>query len=237
MLHTTRAVVLRTFKHSDKGTVLKAYTEAFGIRSYMVRTGTRKDRREAALQPLSRVELVVTETGDREMHAVREIRVSMPYLRLHVEHERGLLALFTQEVFYRTLREEAQDPALFAFVMQVLEAMDSSEDLANFPLVLLVELSRHLGICPAPPEPGEDRFDLREGHFFTGDAPHDLSLTPEVSAAFAQLLTTDIGRSSARIPAALRRALLDGLLTYYRLHVEGFGELRSVEVLRAVQGG
>jgi DNA repair protein RecO (recombination protein O) len=237
MLHTTRAVVLRTFKHSDKGTVLKAYTEAFGIRSYMVRMGSRKDRREAALQPLSRVELVVTETGDREMHAVREIRVSMPYLRLHVDHERGLLALFTQEVFYRTLREEAQDPALFAFVMQVLEAMDSSEELANFPLVLLVELSRHLGICPAPPEAGEDRFDLREGYFFTGDAPHDLSLTPEVSAAFAQLLTTDIGQPSARIPASVRRTLLDGLLTYYRLHVEGFGELNSVEVLRAVQGG
>ncbi len=237
MLHTTRAVVLRTFKHSDKGTVLKAYTEAFGIRSYMVRTGSRKDRREAALQPLSRVELVVTESGDKEMHAVREIRVSMPYLRLHVDHERGLLALFTQEVLYRTLREESQDPALFAFVMQVLESMDSNAELANYPLVLLVELSRHLGICPAPPGPGEGRFDLREGCFFAGDAQHDLCLTAEVSTAFAHLLSSDSGHPTTRIPAVVRRSLLDGLLTYYRLHVEGFGELRSVEVLRTVVGG
>lgn len=236
MLHTTRAVVLRTFKHSDKGTVLKAYTEAFGIRSYMVRTGARKDGREAALQPLSRLELVVTETGDREMHTVRELRVSMPYLRLHVEHERGLLALFTQEVFYRTLREESQDPSLFAFVMNVLEVMDSSDELANYPLVLLVELSRHLGICPAPPNVGDEHFDLREGCFFAGVAQHDLCLTSEVSAAFAQLMMADIGHPSARIPASVRRSLLDGLLTYYRLHVEGFGELRSLEVLRAVLG-
>ena len=41
MLHTTRGIVLRTFKHGDGSNVLKAYTEAFGARTYMVRTGKR----------------------------------------------------------------------------------------------------------------------------------------------------------------------------------------------------
>ena len=60
MLQTTRAIVLRTIRHGDRGVVLKAFTEASGLRGYMVRTGGKGPSRMAALQPLARVELVVT---------------------------------------------------------------------------------------------------------------------------------------------------------------------------------
>lgn len=233
MLHTTHAVVLRTFKHGDRSTVLRAYTELFGARSYMVRIGGRNASRNAALQPLSRVELVVSETGERDMHAVRDLRIERPYVRTHAEPMRGVLALFAQEVFYRTLREESADPGLYAFVQAVLESMDTDEDLAHHPLRLLVNLSRHLGFFPEAPSPGEDRFDLREGCFFKGDAPHDLCMEPSSATLFATLLE---GRVPSPSSAEVRRRLLDDLLIYYRLHVEGFGELRSPEVLRAVMG-
>ena len=98
MLHTTRAVVLRTIKHGDRTVVLKAYTELFGLRSYMVRSGGKGGVAPSALLPLSRVELVVTENTEREMHTVRELRVERPYTQLHVDAIRGTLALFTQEL-------------------------------------------------------------------------------------------------------------------------------------------
>ncbi len=234
MLSTTRAIVLRTFKHGDRSTVLKAYTEAFGARSYMVRAGGRSGARDAALQPLSRLELVVTETHEREMHAVRELRMDRPYTHLHTEPIRGALALFTQEVFYRTLREESADPALFAFAQEVLEAMDHGGNVSNFPLVLLVHLARHLGFFPEPPSSGEEGFDLREGSFFRGDPPHEQCMDRTDSAAFAMLMDTGIGDVTGDIVASVRRSLLERLLVYYRLHVHGFGELRSMEVLQQV---
>ena len=234
MLHTTRAIVLRTFKHGDRTTVLKAYTEAFGARSYMVRIASKSGSRNAALQPLGRLELVVTETSERDMHAVRELRVEHPYTRLHIDHARGALALFAQEVCYRTLREETADPALFSFIQAALEAMDTGDDIAHFPLILLTQLTKHLGFFPEPPTIGEDRFDLREGCFFSGTVHHEHCMEPALSKAFASLLTVDFAHGSASIPSTTRRELLDQLLVYFRLHVDGFGELRSPEMLHQV---
>lgn len=232
MLSTTRAVVLRTFRHGDRGLVLKAYTEAFGARAYFVRA-PRKGTSAGVLQPLDRLEIVVTETHERELHAVRELRVERPYVRVPTDHARGLLLLFAQEVFYRTLRAEAPDAALFAFVQHTLEDIDLGEDPAHAPLRLLVGLALHLGIAPAPPDPGEDRFDMREGHFFRGPAPHEHCMEPPEALAFARLLRAEGGAAPPIVPA-LRRELLERLLVHFRLHVAGFGQLRSPDVLHAV---
>lgn len=234
MLSTTRAVVLRTFKHGDRGIVLKAYTSGFGARSYYVRGGGRKGPMAALLQPLNRLELVVTEAHDREMHAVRELRVERPYVNVPGDHARGLLLLFAQEVLYRTLREEAPDPALFAFVQRTLEEIDGTEDQAHLPLRLLAGLTSHLGIAPERPLATGMRFDMREGQFVPGPVPHEHGMEADCAAAFAALLQGCEQGTPVVIPVALRTILLDRLLVYYRLHVAGFGELRSPEVLHAV---
>lgn len=238
MLTTTRAVVLRTIKYGDRSTVLKAFTEASGTRSYLVRSKGKNDRTSAALQPLARVELVVFGAHDQEMHTVREIRVEKPYTALHSEPMRGMLALFTQEVFCRTLKQEAADPELFQFVQEILDRIDTGADTALYPVMLLTELSKHLGILPAPPAEGEVRFDLREGLFFSMEAPHELCMAEEQARLFGSIVAhlhglvppTDLSPGSG----TTRRKLLDDLLVYYRLHVEGFGELRSPDVLHAM---
>ncbi len=234
MLHTTRAVVLRTFKHGDNTTIAKTYTEAFGARAYLVRTGKKGGAKPAHLQPLARVELVVTEGHDREMHAIREIRTENPYTGIAEDHLRGLLLLFAQEVFYRTLRTETPDKGLFNFVQQVLEQINKGEKTGNIPLLLLIGLARHLGFMPGPPMPGEDRFDMREGQFFQGEPHHAFCIDAPASEAFAMLLRAETHGADVQINPVLRKTLLDQLLTYFRLHVEGFGQLRSPEVLHAV---
>jgi DNA repair protein RecO (recombination protein O) len=154
-----------------------------------------------------------------------------------VDPVRGALALFVQEVLYKVLREEAADATLYAFVDEVLEVMDQAPDVRHFPLVFLLQLSGHLGFFPEPPAPGEDRFDLKEGHFTRGHALHGHTLGPPLSMALARLLDADLGHlEQLDIPAAQRRELLDHLLLYFRMHLEGSGELRSPAVLHQVLG-
>lgn len=229
MLHTTRAVVLRTFRHGDNATVLKAYTEAFGTRAYMVRSGRRGAAAPALLQPLGRVELVVTEHHAREVQQVREARIAEPFVGIAADPRRGMLLLFAQEVFYRTLREGASDPALFRFVLQTLEAIDTSPALGLIPVDLLLGLALHLGFLPGPPQPGEDRFDLQEGCFFRGEAYHSFCLDPEATAPLIRLLGST--GSARQLTAMERKTTVEHLLLFFRFHVEGFGELRSPEVL------
>ena len=234
MLHTTRAIVLRTFKHGDSAIILKAYTEAFGARSYIVRISKRSSAKPAHLQPLDRLELVVSESGEREMHTVREVRMERAYVGIAGDPVRGLLLLFAQEVFYRTLKEESPDESLFHFVQEILEEIDSGENLGMLPLLLLLRLAGHLGFLPEPPGPGEELFDLREGHFFSGVPGHGFYMDRNSSLALAELLKA--GPSGTHIPLAseLRKSLLEQLLDYFRLHVEGFGQLRSPAILHAL---
>jgi DNA repair protein RecO (recombination protein O) len=237
MLFTTEAIVLRTIQHGDSTLILKAWTERSGLRSYLVRSGSRRGAAKAALQALNRLELVVDEKPERDLHSVRELRVSRPYSRLHTDPIRAAVALFVQEVLYKVLREEAADDGLNTFLNEMLEALDTETDISHFPLVFLLQLSGHLGFFPEAPGPGEDRFDLREGHFIRGNGEHAHTLGPPLSLALADLLEVDLkNMQQASVPASQRRVLLDHILLYYRMHLEGLGELRSPAVLHQVLG-
>lgn len=237
MLHTTRAVVLKTVRHGDGTMVLRAFTETLGVRSFWVRLGWRSGISQGALQPLSRLEVVAQEVPERDLLVVKELRLERPYTHVLFDPVRSALALFVQEVLYKVLRGESQDAELFALVDEALDSMDTAPDVSNFPLVFLVRFSEHLGFMPSPPRSGEDRFDLKEGEFLRGAARHGHTMGPELSTYLSELLPLGFERMHvARIPARHRRVLLDHLLLYFRLHVEGLGELRSPGVLHQVLG-
>ncbi len=234
MLRTVRAIVLKTVKYGDRTVILKAWTEHGGTRSYVVRTGGKKGNSAAALQPLTRLELIADERDDRDLHNVRELRVERAFMRLNSDPLRAAVALFAQEVFYKVLRTEGEEPQLDAFVRQAIETIDTAEDLRCYPLVLLIQLSAHLGFFPEHPNGADDHFDLQEGCFFPAGERHGHTLAPPLSHVFIGLLTTDLDRlHTVIVPASQRRELLDHLLLYYRLHMEGLGEFRSPEVLHS----
>ncbi len=237
MLQTTKGVVLKIIRHGDRTVVLKAFTEQFGLRSYMVRAGGKGGIPQALLQPLNRLELVVNEQAERDIHTIREVRADKPYTNVPFDAVRGTLALFVQEVLYKVLRGEAADPGMYGFVQEALEAMDTTAEIRNYPLIFLLRLSGELGFSPAPPVDGEDRFDLREGEFIRGVAPHGHTLGPPHSTHLIALLAVGFHTTAGPvIPATQRRELLDHLLLYFRMHIEGLGELRSPAVLHQVLG-
>lgn len=231
MLTTTRAVILRAVRHNDHLIVLTAYTEAFGTRACMMRLG-RKDRsRQVAAQPLSRMELVVLGDAEKDSLLLREARVEKPYTNLHTDPLRGTLALFTQEVLYRALRHVPSDPALFAFIDSALDDLDTGSATGSYPQRLLIGLAHQLGFLPDGPETSATGFDLREGIFYHGKSPHELCLSAEQTTLLLHLMGS---AEPISVPAAVRSELLDHLLLFMRLHVEDFGELRSLGVLRQV---
>jgi DNA repair protein RecO (recombination protein O) len=235
MLHVIDAIVLRAIKHGDTSVVLKVYTRQFGTRSYLVRTGKKKEKSGALLEPLNRLEMVVTESTDRDLHNAREVRLARPFTRIPFDPIRGAVALFVQEILYKVLRDGSPDDCLFSFLIEALDHIDEAEDLRHFPIQFLLVLSDHLGFRPETPLDTEDRFDLKEGHFLSGDVPHGYTMGPPLSHALARLLEVKgLSQPPFIMPLEHRRQLLDHLLLYFRLHVEGTSELRSPAVLHQV---
>ncbi|QQR88128.1 MAG: DNA repair protein RecO [Flavobacteriales bacterium] len=231
MFVSTRAIVLRSVRHKDRGAVVTLYTEHHGLRSYAARVGGKSGHPPALFGPLQRLVVVASERSDRDIHQLREVRTDQPFANVGSDPLRGSVALFIQEVLLRTLRAETADAELFAFVQDALTELDGGDRTQHLPVSFLLGLCDRLGFAPAMDRTGPATwFDMEEGAFTTTEPAH-----PHAFGGAAVHLLGDLlgGRTDSKYAYA-RKDLLDQLLLYFRLHIAGFGELRSPSVLKAV---
>jgi DNA repair protein RecO (recombination protein O) len=135
------------------------------------------------------------------------------------------------------VRLQSADESLFDFVFNAIEWLDhQSEGLANFHLLFLTRLTRYLGFHPDKAIIA-DYFDMKNG-VFSKYKPEGFSyLSPPHTQNFYQLLQCSFeNMHQLRFSNDERRYLVQKLLEYYTLHIDGFGHVKSHEVLEEVLG-
>lgn len=238
MLAKTRGIVLHTLPYSDSTVVAKIYTEEFGLRSYLVNAAhsRRSNTRSRLLQPLFLVELIVYEKENRQLHRVKEIRSEIQY-KNYEDMRRNSILLFLDEVLCHVIKEEEKNPLLFEFLhssLQMLDVMPGSP--SNFHLSFLLQLSKYLGFYPR----GESSefapcFDLVAGEFVPEGSGRPEHLGPEISRLLTQVNRANYQDTcQMKFSADQRRQLLQGILLFYSIHIEGFPSMKSVGVLEEV---
>jgi DNA repair protein RecO (recombination protein O) len=241
MIENTRGIVLRQTRYSESSLILKIYTEEFGLQTYMA-SGVRSAKsrgRGVMLQAPNILSLVVHNKEGRSMQRIREMQPHIIYTKIPFEIARSSTALFITEVLLKCLKDENKDLVMFEFLINALKVLDTSPGgLAAFPTVFLLELSRFLGFRPQGESTNElPLFDLQEGVFVAERPGHGIFLYPEECEAMqAALCRTLTNTKPFALSIQKRQMLLDKLLIYYRLHVDGFGILKSPEILKAVLG-
>ncbi len=241
MLHKTRGIVFKTTDYSESSVIVQVFTEKFGLQSYLI-NGVKKPRAKISrnmLQPLHLLEMVVYHKPNGNIQRVAELR-NVPVLKtIPYEVVKSSLVIFLNEVIYKAVRQQETDENLFNFIFYSIEWLDNQEQgLANFHLLFLVQLSKYLGFHPERNESTNVHyFNLKDGLFVGKRPEHNLYLAPPYTQYFNLL----IGRNfenliEIRLPQDVRRFLLDRLLEYYALHIDGFGQIRSHEVLEEVLG-
>ena len=238
MLQKTQGIVLHTVRYKDTAMMATIYTEVAGRASFVVPVSRsrRAAVRSVLFQPPALVELEVDVRPNNPVSRVKEARTAHPYLSLPYDPCKAAIALFLSEFLYRALREEAENRPLFAYLRSSLLWLDECRTgFANFHLVFLMRLSRFLGLYPNLEGYAEgDWFDLRAA-CFTPLRPvgHGDCIAPAEAARIARLMRMDYGTMHLfRLTRDERARCLDVILTYYRLHLPDFPELKSVEVLR-----
>ncbi|MFC2102076.1 DNA repair protein RecO [Bacteroidota bacterium] len=239
MLHKTRGIVLHSFKYSESSLIVKAFTESFGLQSYMLK-GVRSQKaknKPALFQPLTLLELVVYHKEKTSLHPVKEVRLAIPTHSTASDIRKSSIALFLAELIYRSIREEETNSHLFEFLWNGFIQLDETEDaIADFHLLFSMKLCRFLGFQPQENHSEYNRFfHLREGFFHPLYSSSEDCLDEEQSKWFLKLIKTEMHQlSSLAFPSKIRSILLDKVLLYYRFHLTGFSEIRSREVLRTV---
>jgi len=239
MLVTTNGIVLHSLKYSETSIIVRIYTEACGLQSYLFK-GIRspKSKTKAGLfQPLTLLEVVAYITEKTSLHTAKEVRLFQPYMSIHFDIRKSSIALFMNELLYKSIREEEKNRELFGFLWRSCLLLDSTDKSLNcFPLVFTAELTRYLGIQPQPEF--SDRkpvFNLRESQFQAIIPEKDAYVLPELGKMFHTLITTPMENQSVlHFKPAVRRSLLDSLLLYYQIHIPGFKPMNSHHILHSV---
>ena len=60
--------------------------------------------------------------------------------------------MFLSEMLNHTIQEEEKNEALFTFLETALTWLDNHDEMANFHLILLLEITKFLGFYPIIPK-------------------------------------------------------------------------------------
>ncbi len=233
----TQGIVLHTIAYNDKMSIVQVYTAQFGRAAYLLPQS--HGRRSRALRPLfapfSYLEIDSEARPGQDIFRLREVRPVEMWNRIYGDPVKTAVALFLSEVLSRLFREPEANPPFFDFLTQSIRLFDMmDEGKANFHLWFLLRLSGFLGFLPNTERYAEGTFfDMLDGNFVSQPPAHSHFLLPDEAAAFARLMRMNThNMSHFRFSRDERRAVLQHIIDYYRLHQPDLPEIRSLEVMQ-----
>lgn len=232
---TTLAIVLRKVNYAGNSGIVTAYTEAFGIVPFLLRGLGRKGGKSATALPLSIVEIVTPYNPSKNVQIVSEINLIGNNLAMDAHPYKTTVALFLAEVLSKTLREEAAESDLFQFLMESVQYFIEGDFSPDFHLVFLSKLCRFFGFSAnGYPSSETPYFDLTDGVFVSNKNYSVHTVNAIDSALLGKLFAMGFEKSNVVWNNNERRSLLNLLVLYYGLHMEGMGQIKSLDVLEAV---
>ncbi|QNJ97632.1 DNA repair protein RecO [Constantimarinum furrinae] len=234
MVVTTKAIVLSSLKYSESDLIVSCFTETFGLKSYLLR-GILKSRkgklRVSHFQPLTQLDLVAVHKNKGTLERISEAKVLQPYQSLHTDVVKGAIVMFLSEMLKNSINEEHPDPELFKFLEQSLYWLDTHDKVSNFHLLFLLKLTAYLGFYPDVSTIEGEYFNVIEGNFQNTKDAVSYENTG-VIAIFKQFFGIDFDELDAlKLTKKTRSDVLNLLLMYYKFHLQGYRDPKSVLVL------
>ncbi|MCT4623321.1 MAG: DNA repair protein RecO [Schleiferiaceae bacterium] len=234
MLVKHKAIVLHSIPYGENSKVVKCFTDQLGLQSYLVNGVNNKKGvlKPSMVMPLTQLNLVAYHKGKGGLERIKEAKLLSNYQLIPIDPLRNAMAVFISEVLSKVCVEEHENIGLYHFLEHSLESLDNkNQSLAYFHLTFLLELSSFLGFKPSTPLQPAVFFDMMEGTFEQVKPLHAHFIHENETILLIELLQTKVAVSATR---ETRLNLLDNLLDYYRIQWEGFGEVKSLEVLKVL---
>lgn len=222
MLVKTRGIVLSSIKYKETSVIVNIYTEAIGLKSYIVNGVRDKKGKAIFFQPLTILDLVVYDNHGKGLNRLSEYRIHKTYTSCLFSAKKIAVLLFLAEVLSKTLKEEHPEEELFNFIVDRLSEFDVLEkEYEDFHLLFLLEYAEYLGIKPSSAEDIEKDFGVK--------------IDKEAVKLLDDLLAFNTYSSySLSIPSATRRTILLIITDYYEHHFPFMGRIQSLAILKEV---
>lgn len=244
----TQGLVLHTTKYGETSIIAKVFTRDLGMNSYIIK-GVRSSggkTKQNLMQPLSHLDMTVYDNPKKEIQYIKEMHPAGHYNGLVSSGVKLALLFFFDELLYKSLKEQEPNERLFDYAVEELRRLDTEDEdeLASFPIELLINTSRYIGIEPMNNySHREPYFNLKEGRFLSAPSVFavenasnmDYYLDAVSSAHMHSYLSCTLSHSPMpRLTANQRATTLNNLLDYYNVHLSDFKNFKSHQVLHSV---
>ncbi len=244
MKEILHGVVLRCVRFGESQQVVDVFTREHGMLSIVTVLSHGRRGRSGASATLWRVmnfvEFSVDMRPTAKLPRPADARAYIIYFTLLSDPVKTTQAMFLAEFLSAVLRQEQGGAELFDYVERAMLWLDRSEgNCANFHLIFLLRLMTFVGVRPRLEggDGGLCYFDLRAGQYVERRPLHPDFLTPADAARLPLLFRLSFSSMHVlRLTREQRRSVLEQACRYYRIHLPGMPELKSLEVLREVFG-
>lgn len=232
----TQGVVLNSTKYNDKYSLVHIYTKHTGRMVYMVyRTKSRNKRVPANLfTPLNLLEIDAEHFANRDIHRIKEVHNLFPYSSIPGSIQKTSIQFFIAEFLSKVLKDATDTHLTFSFVSESMKVLELAQrSCANFHLVFMVRLMHFLGIYPHVESYAKGySFDLMLGEFVCQKPlhPHYIPSTESHMVVYLHRMTFK-NMHLFKLTRQQRQEITSGILDYYKIHIQDFPLLKSVEIL------
>lgn len=246
MLQNTHAIILRQVKYGESSIIVTAYTEKFGLQSYIVK-GVRQVAKKTGssksvyFQPGAILEMQVYHNDLKNLQFVKDYQWHTIYNKIFFDVVRNSIALYIVELLLHSIHQTETNAELFAFIKEGLVAADtiSDREAANLPLFFTLQLCNQLGFQMQGQYSSNCTYlDLQQGFYTEHPPTHVYYVSDDTAKFISELLqVTNIKESSSvMLNRQQRENILHALQQFLALHIAGYGELKSLSVLKTVLG-
>ncbi len=237
MKRVIEAIVLRKTNYSETSLILQLLTETEGIRSFIFKGARKPGKGGNIFAPLSVVSVEFHDRNDSGLAIISSASLSVIHKTVLQDPFKSSVVFFMNEILLNAVHEQEDSLDLYQYIRKTLILLDSENNSANFPVKMLVDLAGLLGFFPNTDRDGEI-LDLKEASLVHHIPSHELYADKAETALILQLARTPFEEiPGIQIPLSVRRQLVRKLISYYKIVIDNWTELRSLSVLEEIHQG
>ena len=237
MLISSPAIILSKVRYQDNDLIVKCLTRDLGVVSYMIKNismSKKSKNKFAFFQLLNILDLETNYNPNRSIQYIKDLKVKYNFTSLHTNIYKSSVVMFLSEILSKIIHIETKDMELFDFIEKSLIWYDKSEDSSTFYLIFLMKITHYLGFYPDCTNMSYNYFNLEEGLF---ESSKNSQYVIEGSSLVLFKTILGIKFDTNKLPfidKTNKKDILKNILIYFKLHVDGFKDPKSLKVLKQI---
>ena len=237
MISSTSAIVLSKIRYKDNDLIVKLFTREYGAISFIVKSAAKSKKSKikfAYFQELTIVNIQFNFNPNRNLQYIKDIEIKYHYTSSHSNLVKISIIIFLSELLSNIITHQKKEVGLYDYIEKSLIWHEKNPLNPYFHLIFLIELTKYLGFYPDKLNDNLQYFNLEEG-IYESSKTSNYSIKDDNLDLFNYILGIKFDNNHLlALNSSEKMEVLNIIITYYKLHINNFKALKSLDIIRNI---